>query len=576
LIKAPFRGVEKDIFIEPSTGKIYDLNSEYYYYIDAIFNNKNYWINMKPNTACEDLKFDFTNKEAINDWEYVMLDTLVDLADLGFEAPDEELDQNPPNLENVSDDLKDVAQTLDMPPPWPPKIVLEYDAYQQGSPLGEGCTYYSKCAVEIFAEYSQVDGLVKRITIFHDYKRILIKEIRYLFKHRIDKLRVRRRFPFEFKTIEYYDPNVPHNWKQVTEIDRVSREIIFYPNRNLDGLIKRVEKIGSKTMEYYQNRDDKVIYRSIRFRPGKNHEEIYWMKDNHIGEVTIVKMTQKFEKNPYIPAMEQIAKMVVNISSDHDQNNIIITYHLEEGQIYPLIAEHKRDDIKQGKLETDKRSQDTEEQRMFKKIHDYEKDCYTNMKTQESAAFTEMDEKQKREEKINDYRQSSAIDEAKKDILEKTLYDKAKEKRKHAAKNKIDEESDNINSKDKVIALLAREGLLKKPQLDFKEAVEIRKKIMDKLKERILDRANIIQKRLEKEKEQLAKEEANIRKAVGGKENEEKIEEKIKKLQFKILILDQRATKFEVQALQEYAKMDEYLNNHEKLAILKTGKPTGA
>ena len=43
------------------------------------------------------------------------------------------------------------------------------------------------------------------------------------------------------------------------------RIILYYPTRNHDGLIKRIEKIGEKTIEEYENRDDRVIYRSVRF-----------------------------------------------------------------------------------------------------------------------------------------------------------------------------------------------------------------------------------------------------------------------------------------------------------------------
>jgi hypothetical protein len=45
----------------------------------------------------------------------------------------------------------------------------------------------------------------------------------------------------------------------VIEVDRRLRIIHFYPNRNQDGLIKREERIGEKTIEYYENRDDRVI-----------------------------------------------------------------------------------------------------------------------------------------------------------------------------------------------------------------------------------------------------------------------------------------------------------------------------
>jgi len=58
---------------------------------------------------------------------------------------------------------------------------------------------------------------------------------------------------------------------KIIEIDRRSRIIHFYNNRNDDGLIKRVEKIGDKTIEHYENRDDRLIYRSVRFDPEKKH-----------------------------------------------------------------------------------------------------------------------------------------------------------------------------------------------------------------------------------------------------------------------------------------------------------------
>lgn len=75
----------------------------------------------------------------------------------------------------------------------------------------------------------------------------------------------------------------------------------FYPNRNVDGnfikyiigLIKRIEKIGEKTFEFYDNRDDKVVYRSVRFDPNKKtfSPRDYTYTDNHMGVVLVEKMT---------------------------------------------------------------------------------------------------------------------------------------------------------------------------------------------------------------------------------------------------------------------------------------------
>lgn len=99
-----------------------------------------------------------------------------------------------------------MAQLLDMPPAWPPKIYIDKEKFMMGSPLGEGTFYFNKVKVDSYAPYSQTDGLITKITIYQDYKRLKAKEYRYFFKHRSDKLSIRRRYPFEFKTIEEYEP----------------------------------------------------------------------------------------------------------------------------------------------------------------------------------------------------------------------------------------------------------------------------------------------------------------------------------------------------------------------------------
>jgi hypothetical protein len=87
-----------------------------------------------------------------------------------------------------------------------------------------------------------VDGLVKRITIYADYKRLIIKEIRSFYRNRMDKLVLRRRFPYEFKLIEHYDSSKDtYYWKKLIQVDGRYRKIYFYHHRNDDGLIYREE-----------------------------------------------------------------------------------------------------------------------------------------------------------------------------------------------------------------------------------------------------------------------------------------------------------------------------------------------
>ena len=64
------------------------------------------------------------------------------------------------------ENLKYLAQTLDMPPPWSPKIYIEKDKFLKGTPLGQQTTFFIKMKIDKYAEYSQPDGLVLKYTLF--------------------------------------------------------------------------------------------------------------------------------------------------------------------------------------------------------------------------------------------------------------------------------------------------------------------------------------------------------------------------------------------------------------------------
>lgn len=161
-------------------------------------------------------------------------------------------------------------EVLDMPPPWSPKLSVNKDKFIDLCPNGEKTVFYKKCKVDFYSECNQVDGLVKRITIYEDFKRLIIKEIRSYYKNRRDKLILRRRFPYSFKLVEHYESSEKSAyWKKLIQIDGRVRKIYFYHHRNRDGLIYREEQIGHKTFERYKGREDKLVYRSVTFTPDK-------------------------------------------------------------------------------------------------------------------------------------------------------------------------------------------------------------------------------------------------------------------------------------------------------------------
>lgn len=183
---------------------------------------------------------------------------------------------------------------LDMPPAWSPKLFVNKDQFLDLCPNGEKTVFYKFCKVDFYSDCSQVDGMIKRVTVFEDYKRLMTREIRSFYANRRDKLILRRRFPYQFKLIEHYESSdKSYYWKKLIQVDGRYRKVYFYHHRNKDGLIYREERIGRKTIEYYKGREDKLIYRSVTFNPDLAiMQGDLRITDNHIKkECVILKMT---------------------------------------------------------------------------------------------------------------------------------------------------------------------------------------------------------------------------------------------------------------------------------------------
>jgi len=226
--------------------------------VECVFNHKNFFINQDNSKPIEELNFDFAD-DPEGEWEYVMLMN----SDKKKDKEEEEEDE-----EDEEEGYEDGYEELDMPPAWSPKLMINKDQYLDLCPGGEKTVYYEKTKIDIYADDSQIDGLIKRITLYEDFKMLIIKEIRCYYKNRQDRLKIRRRFPYEFTTIEHYESSEKiHYWKKMIRKDSEYRKIYYYHHRNEDGLVYREEQIGKKTFEMYKSRPDFLVYRSVTFDP---------------------------------------------------------------------------------------------------------------------------------------------------------------------------------------------------------------------------------------------------------------------------------------------------------------------
>lgn len=145
------------------------------------------------------------------------------------------------------------------------------------------------------------------------------------------------------------------------------------------------------------------------------------------------------------------------------------------------------------------------------------------------------------------------------------MYDKARDKFKESSKKNEDEFAKDAAASDYLYAYLEKRRLLGEREISLQVAIEIKNEAMQKLKERLLSRAEIIQRRLEEQRSLLEQKEAQVAKR---QEIDPKQEEDIRDINFKIDILEQRALRFESMALQKYEEMDTKLNKDPRLAAL--------
>ena len=138
------RELSDSFFVEPSTGRRYNVEDSPYFTVEAVFNNKNYYINMDASRPIEEINFEFENDTA-GEWEFVMISTD---AKKGHDEDENEDDDDDEDGEGGGDG----EEVLDMPPPWSPKLFIEREKYYNLCPKGEKTVFFKKCTVEFFSE----------------------------------------------------------------------------------------------------------------------------------------------------------------------------------------------------------------------------------------------------------------------------------------------------------------------------------------------------------------------------------------------------------------------------------------
>ena len=140
------RDLLESFFIEPSTGRRYNVEDAPYHSIEAIFNHKNYYINMDPAKELDEINLDFEN-DTNGEWEYVMIKQ-----DEKKGEDDDGNDDDDDDFDDADGQANNEEEVLDMPPPWCEKLQVDQSKFVELCPKGEKTVFYKKCKVEFFSD----------------------------------------------------------------------------------------------------------------------------------------------------------------------------------------------------------------------------------------------------------------------------------------------------------------------------------------------------------------------------------------------------------------------------------------
>ncbi|EFC44036.1 hypothetical protein NAEGRDRAFT_68117 [Naegleria gruberi] len=609
-VKAPF-------FIEPSSGQVFELNEideAGYYGIESLWNHENYWCNISFEKKISEIVFDLKN---LRHWEYVFIQH-------SKESEIEDEDENAQEEKRIEfltvDEGEYDDDVLDVPSSWVGRISIAKRKYEDRYPLNYKLVEYANTTIEYFSPYFRSDLVTKIITCFHDEMKEKTKEIHYYYSNRKDLLRRRSVYyiyssadsdvPIRERIHEWFDPGrkTTSNFEALKEFvfeKGVRREYKFYSEARLDGLEKRTELFESKNLiqpkkviEYFHNRidfGDYLCYRSVTYDIDKSSAGLLSQdhpEDDKYGPIIgdlgstqnnnsnglsgsmidfsnttdksftdgaltrrkqlndniIIKMTEKFLRDESRNANEDVAKRTFYIVD----KKIRLEYHYGEGKITRSVREYTKD----GQFYTEIIDPFMPRPKLVDTVEEYHALLQTEVKCKEDIIKSTA-------EMANILQ--TRYSEEKNIQFTTTIYDvernRPTEEELRLLREKERELEEQRKNKDLVDHLIPKDGVK-----SVQQAEEIYYTVMKDLKDQLMMRINIIEERLQKEKQKLARRRTMYQKSQEGVDrNSEEYVQFCQDTLFKIKILKQRAEDHNARAAKKFAELKEKLLNHKQL-----------
>jgi hypothetical protein len=562
------RMLEQLVFVEPSTGLCYPADKCPYYGVESLWNSTNYWVNMQgKDVSAAKLDFDMADAKK---WEGLLYDSTAASGGEGFEGDDEAPkadargDEGGEGGEGAANESLVLA---DMPPSWVTRLHVPRDLFQNGCPNNYKATTYRKGMIEQFAPYSREDGLVTLVTVYDDVECTQVHEERQTFANRKDKLV--RRTTSGLTTHEFFEPGRPQGLKEHIWVEGERRELHFYSSARLDGLVTRVELVGKKTYMIFDGSRDPLIYRSVSFLDeGAATAVADSSPDKHIR-----KLAEKFRRSPEVDPEVDVAKRTFELAA----GLIKVRYHYGDDRVTASSRNYAKDGSGHTIVQVNSFSRKPTDAQMleeFTKLQLVERECVNEMR--------EYDRQTKEILKKRDYEEQAILEaeeeaEAARAVpggkppvpqhLAVSVYDTARSKL--ATEEEEDEDAEAVPH-DYLTPFLQEPIGVNEPPLSREDALQAREACLRSLKDRLVERANIVQSRLDDENQALSKRQAAFQRNRDHMDpsDEAEYERYCQEAMFRIQILEQRLDRHTELSLQKYAEMDARLRDDPRLRKL--------
>ncbi|XP_071080586.1 dynein regulatory complex subunit 7-like [Haliotis cracherodii] len=564
LILSGKREVPESFFIEPFTGLSHEADSPNYLGIESVWNNFNYWVNMQDcSDGVKGLSYDLGDCTM---WEYM------------FPGVDKHLLQIPETEEDLMDGLDDdeesnddVEKHLDMPPSWVEPLRLSLRDFEMRCPQGKKTKLYKRAKLEKFAHYLLNDGLVSRLSVYDDKELTDLVLVKEYYAHRKDKLHTRVHNHRTGWVTEFFNPGrvkclKEHQYKASQPGPENERTMTFHNDARVDGLVKRIETPAEMT-EHFKDRDDFLFYKHVIF---SKRVKKFGPQDgsSSANQRPILKMTQKFHRNKSKPANCDIAEMIFTMSDD----KIFLTCHTEDKRIASSTREFSKPTNWEEKgavlawtpemhqtFQVDPNAPYNKQVELYQTLLDLlkaEELCRERLRESEEEVKEILDERTKEESDSE---------------LEISVYDterneKAKKHRREMERIKLEEKMRKQEMEiDYLAPFLAQIG--DPDKISRTQAYKLKEDCLADLKQRLIDKANLIQARFEKETQELQKKQGwyQQNQVSMQKDDEEEYLNYCSEAMFRIHILELRLNRHKEMAPHKYMALEQKLRSDNRL-----------